>query len=362
MMTSLLLIAGFVFLILGAELLVRGASKLAAIMHVSSLIIGLTIVAFGTSAPEFAVSFQAALIDQAGIAVGNVVGSNIFNVLFILGISAIIAPLSVSVKLIRFDVPLMIAASVLVFLFGFDGFLDRLDGILLFSCIIGYLIRMIVQGRREGIAAASASNSTETKMTMGGIAFQITMIVAGLVLLVFGARWLVQASVAVAEKLGVSDLIIGLTIVAAGTSLPELATSVIASIRGERDIAVGNVVGSNIFNIFAVLGLSAAVSPHYILVDPVALRFDIPIMIAVAVACFPVFFTMGSIERWEGFLFMGYYIAYTAYLVLTSSHHRALNGFIFAMETVIIPLTVLTVIVSVFDYIRTEKQNRGGIR
>lgn len=355
MLITILFAVGLVFLVAGAELLVRGASNLARMMKVSPLIIGLTIVAFGTSAPEFAVSFRSALIDQAGIAIGNVVGSNIFNVLFILGISALISPLVVAVKLIRFDVPLMIAASLLLFFMSFDGFLGRLDGILLFSCIIGYVGRMIVQGRRENIEAASLP-AVDVVFSAGSVTKQTVIIFTGLALLVLGSRWLVDGAVTVAGNLGVSDLAIGLTVVAAGTSLPELATSVVASIKGERDIAVGNVIGSNLFNIFAVLGLSAAVSPHPILIDPVAVRFDMPVMIAVAVACLPVFFTLGSIERWEGLLFIGYYVAYTAYLILAASHHRALGGLTFVMETVVIPLTVLTVAVSVFDYVRAQKQ------
>lgn len=316
-----LLIAGFVLLLFGAEALVRGASKLAAAFGISPLVIGLTVVAFGTSAPEMAVSTLSAANGQADIALGNVVGSNIFNILMILGLSAVVAPLTVSLQLIRLDVPLMIGASVLVFLMALDGSIGRLDGLLLVAGIIAYTGFLIRQSRREGqdIQAEYAKEfSAKEPLSSMRLVRDIVLVLAGLGLLVLGSNWLVDGAVMVAEKLGVSELIIGLTIVAAGTSLPELATSVVATIRGERDIAVGNVIGSCLFNLLAVLGLAGSVSASGVAVSPGAMHVDLPVMILTFVACLPVFFTGRRISRGEGALFLAGYVAYVAYLILTA--------------------------------------------
>lgn len=359
-MVLVLFVFGLALLVMGAEVLVKGASRLASAVGISPLVVGLTVVAFGTSAPEMAVSVQAALSGQAGadIAIGNVVGSNIFNVLFILGLSAVIAPLVVVQKLVRVDVPLMIAVSVLVLIMALDGNLSRVDGALLFAGIIAYTIFAIVQSRRE--SAAVVREFDEELGEKGGrgkslLLINIAFILVGLAMLVLGSYWLVEGAIAIARAIGVSELIIGLTIVAAGTSMPEVATSVTAAIKGERDIAVGNVVGSNIFNILAVLGLSSLVAPGGINVSQSVLDFDIPVMIAVAVACLPIFFTGYAIARWEGFLFLAYYIAYTLFLVLTSTGHAVLDTFGSAMIFFIIPLTVITLIIAVTRQVRTRQ-------
>lgn len=344
---AVLFIAGLILLIIGAEALVRGASRLSAIVGISPLIIGLTVVAFGTSSPELAVSVNSGLKGQADIALGNVIGSNIFNILFILGLSAAITPLAVSRQLIRLDVPVMIGVSVLVLLFGFNGNVNRWEGAVLFSGIILYTAFLIYQSRKE-------RNGKKDEFTIEyGISngkssrhwvINPALIVAGLGMLVLGSRWLVDSSVTIAQALGVSQLVIGLTIIAAGTSLPEVATSVIASIRGERDIAVGNVIGSNIFNILSVLGMASLVSPNGIQVSGAALRFDIPIMIAVAVACLPIF-TDYIIARWEGLLFVGYYVAYTIYLILAAIQHVALSFYSQMMFLFVVPITLITLVI-----------------
>ena len=348
----LLFVFGLVLLVAGADILVRGASRLAAALGISPLVIGLTVVAFGTSAPEMAVSVQSALSGQAGadIAIGNVVGSNIFNVLFILGLSAIIAPLVVSQQLVRKDVPLMIGLSVLLYWLALDGNISRMNGLLLFAGIIAYTVFAIVQGRREkaAVQAEYAQEYSRKPESTKALVMNVLSIVIGLALLVVGARWLVDGAIVMARSLGVTELIIGLTIVAAGTSLPEVATSVIASIKGERDIAVGNIVGSNIFNILAVLGLAAIVAPAGVNVTAAALQFDIPVMIAVAVACLPIFFSGHLIARWEGWLFLGYYIAYTAYLIMAAAEYGWLHDFRTAMIYFVIPLTVITLLMSVW--------------
>jgi cation:H+ antiporter len=348
LLTLARLVVGLIILIVGAELLVRGASRLAFGFGISPLVVGLTVVAFGTSSPELAVSIGSALAGQADIALGNVVGSNIFNVLFILGLSALIGTLVVAQQLIRLDVPLMIGVSLLPLLLGLDGKIGQLDGLLLFAGIVAYIVFAIRQSRKETAAVRdeySAEFGKGGRMSGRQALRNIGLAIAGLTLLVLGARWLVDGAVSLARTLGLSELIIGLTIIAAGTSLPEVATSVIASLRGERDIAVGNVVGSNLFNILAVLGLTAVLAPNGVSVPAAALRFDIPFMIAVAVACLPIFFTGYHIARWEGALFLAYYVAYTLYLILDTIGHDALPAYSTVLFEFVAPLTAITLAV-----------------
>jgi cation:H+ antiporter len=339
-----LFVAGLALLVLGAEWLVKGASRLAAALGISPLVIGLTVVAYGTSAPELAVSIKSAWAGQPDLALGNVVGSNIFNVLFILGVSALVAPLVVSSQLVRLDVPVMIGLSGLTLLMARDGSIGRLDGALLFAGAIAYTVFQVRQSRKES-AAVRDEYAQEYGRKRSSTAANLAFVGAGLVLLVLGSRWLVNGAVAFAQAFGVSELVIGLTIVAAGTSLPEVATSILAALRGERDIAVGNVVGSNLFNILSVLGLSALVSPAGLPAASALLRFDLPVMIAVAVACLPVFASGSVIARWEGALFFLYYAAYTAYVVLAAQQHDALPAFSAAMQAFVLPLTAVTLAV-----------------
>ena len=356
----LFLIAGLFLLIGGAEALVRGASKLAAACGISPLVIGLTVVAFGTSAPEMAVSTVSVWTGQSNIALGNVVGSNICNILLILGLSALVAPLTVSQRLVKLDVPLMIAASFGVLLFSLDGAISRAEGGLLFAGVIVYTVCMIRQSRRDSAAETAGNGLQENREKPSFKDF--LLLPAGLGLLVLGSKWLVNGAVAVAVRLGVSDLVIGLTVVAVGTSLPELATSVVASVRGERDIAVGNVVGSNLFNLLAVLGMAGLVSSGSgIAVPPAALRFDLPVMIATAVACLPVFFTGCRISRWEGGVFLAYYIAYTAYLTLLAAGHEAAPVLGEAMLWFVIPLTVITLAIVAAYEIRTRRIGKKSL-
>ncbi len=340
----LYLIFGLVLLIFGAEWLVRGASRIATYAGISPLVVGLTVVALGTSSPELAVSVMSAFKGQADLALGNVVGSNILNVLLILGLSAVIVPLIVAQQLVRFDVPVMIGVSFLVFILGYDGKIGRLDGILLFSGVIAYTIFLIRQSRRENKEEVKSEYEQEFGEKSNNLLMNMVLVVCGLGALMLGSKWLVDSAVAIANSFGVSELVIGLTIVAAGTSMPEVATSVIAAIRGERDIAVGNVVGSNIFNILCVLGLSSIVSPAGIAVSAAALRFDIPVMIAVAVACLPIFFVGYRISRTNGAVFLFFYVAYIVYLIFTATQHEALGTFRAAMVYFILPITALTLI------------------
>ncbi len=356
-MAILLFVLGLGFLVIGAEALVRGSSRMASALGISPLIIGLTVVAFGTSAPELAISVKAALTHQPGIALGNVIGSNIFNVLFILGLSALVAPLAVSQQLIRMDVPLMIGVSIVVMLLALDGRISRVEGMLLFVGLLFYIAVLFKRSRTE-----SAQVQDEYAREFG-VREQVAnrwllngaLVAGGLALLVLGSKWLVDSAVIIAHYFGVSELVIGLTIVAAGTSLPELVTSVVASVRGERDIAVGNIVGSNLFNLMCVLGVASAVSPVGIAVSSAVIAFDMPIMIVVAFVCLPIFFTGGVISRWEGALLFGYYLAYTLYLLLAATHHDAVGIYSAAMLYFAIPLTLLTLLVTTLSVMRKKR-------
>ena len=351
MTTLLLFLAGLVALIAGADLLVRGASKLALSFGLSPLVVGLTVVAFGTSAPELAVSVGAVLDGKTDIAIGNVVGSNIFNVLFILGISALIVPLVVNIQLIRQEVPIMVGISLLLLLLILDGNLSAIDGAMLFGLMVAYTVFLVIQSRKE-TQAANDEYAAEVKPAAAGswdsrLPVQLLLIAGGLALLVVGSQWLVDSAVVFAKSLGVSDVVIGLTIVAAGTSMPEVAASIMAAVKGERDIAVGNVVGSNTFNILGCLGISGMVSGGMGLVVPEALlNFDIWVMLAVALACIPVFMTGREIARWEGGVFLAFYVAYVAYLILAAQQHSALGPFSAVMMGFVIPLSVVTLVVA----------------
>lgn len=345
----LMFILGLAALTLGAELMVRGAARLALTFGISPLVVGLTIVAFGTSAPEMAVSAGAALSGSGDLAIGNVVGSNIANILLILGLSALIVPLAVNEQIIRQEIPIMIGASLLFLVLALDGNISRLEGGLLFSLVIVYTVFLVTQSRRASKAteAEFADEMPDTSSKWDAHwSVQMLLVLAGLGLLVLGADWLVDAAVAVARMFGVSDLVIGLTVVAVGTSMPEIATSLVAAFRGQRDIAVGNVVGSNIFNVFACLGFAGLIADGGIVVSEAARNFDLWVMLAVAFACLPIVVTGREIARWEGGVFIGYYVAYTLYLVLAAVQHSSLPLFSTAMLSYVLPLTVITLIVS----------------
>lgn len=352
-MTILLFLAGLALLILGAELLVRGASRLSLSLGIAPLVVGLTVVSFGTSAPELAISIKAAMDGQTDLALGNVVGSNIFNILFILGLSALVAPLVVDRQLIRQEVPILLGLCLLVGWMALDLRISFADGLVLVALLLAYVGLLYYIGR-----SSPASDMDDAMVTgnaspwLSKLWVQLLLIVVGLAMLVIGSRWLVQSATVFATMLGVSQLVIGLTIVAAGTSLPEVATSVIAAARGEREIAVGNVMGSCIFNLVCVLGISALVAPGGLVVPPALLAFDLPVMFAVSLACLPVLFTSHLIARWEGALFLAYYVFYTTYLVLWAQDHDSLDEYTWVMRTVVIPLTAITLTVVAWRELR----------
>ncbi len=298
---TMLLILGLAVLTIGAEGLVRGSATLAIRLGLTPLIVGLTVVAFGTSAPELVVSIGAALNNQGDIAIGNVVGSNIFNIGMILGLTALICPVKVSLQIIKYDVPIMIAATLLSVFFIKQGTVPRLGGTVLFSALIAYLgftIRMakkevppeIKQEFEEGVPSETKSAFRDFLWIGGGLLF-----------LILGSQLFVTSATAIARQIGISEAIIGLTIIAAGTSMPELATSVVAAVRRQPDIAVGNVVGSNIFNLLGILGLTAIIKP---LSASGITPLDLWVMLGFSIALLPLLYTGLKLQRWEGALLL----------------------------------------------------------
>lgn len=333
-----LVVVGLVLLVAGGEGLVRGASAIARRLGMSPLVVGLTIVSVATSAPELAVSTGAVLQGQPELAVGNVVGSNIANVLLILGLSALLLPLVARRRLVRIDLPFMVALSVLLLVLTLDGGISRWDGLLLLVLFAAHLTYCVVTGRGH------VEDQDDDEGPPPKVLTAVVLVVVGVGLLVLGSRWLVDGASAIAAAFGLSDLVIGLTVVAIGTSLPELAASLVAVRQGERDLAIGNVVGSNIANIGFVLGLPAVITSAGIPVPRAAVALDIPLMIAVAVALLPIAFTGFVVKRWEGGLFLALYASYLAYLVLWATEHDALDGFTLVVGAFVLPLVALTLL------------------
>lgn len=351
-----MIVVGLVALYYGANLLVDYAVKLAALIGISSLVIGLTVVAFGTSAPELMVNLAASVSGNTDIALGNIVGSNIFNVLFILGASAIICPLVVHQQLLWWDVPVMIFTSVLLWFFSSKGVLTSENGWVFLLLFFAYTLTLIwMSKKKKEEAEFDREYVSKEAFTWGAVMKLIAWIVLGLFILVVGSKFLVEGSVILARYLGVSELVISLTIIAAGTSLPEVATSFVAAMKKERDIAVGNILGSNIFNILAILGISSVVSPEGIPVPEVALNFDIPVMVAAAVVCLPIFFTGHQIYRWEGGVLLLYYVLYIVHVVMMSLNYSWLNNFRDAVLYFLVPLTVLALLSGVVIHLTKRK-------
>lgn len=363
---------GLVLLVVGGELLVSGAGSLARRMGMSSLVVGLTIVSVATSAPELAVSVDAVVRGESALAVGNVVGSNTANALLVVGVAAVVAPLGVRRRLVRLDIPFMVGLGVLLVVLGLDGHIGPPDALVLLACFVAHLVVTVVLGRREpgsgrqpdpgtgsdtraadesGIdrnaAQADESSAAEAAEEDAPLPLPraVLAVVAGVAALVLGANQLVAGAVSIATAFGVSPLVIGLTVVAIGTSLPEIASSVVAVRRGEPELVLGNVVGSNIANVGLVLGLPALIPAAWtagggtgIPVPPAVVALDAPLMLAAMVALAPVAFTGYVVQRWEGACFVLLYAAYLAYVVLAAADHDALEGFTAVMVSFVLPL------------------------
>lgn len=347
----IMFLCGLGALVFGAETLVKHASALALKLGISALIVGLTIVAFGTGAPELAVGFYAAWTEHNNLLIGNVVGSNIANILLVLGIGAVLAPIAVNRQVLKLDAPVMIGASVLLCALAWDGQLSFIDGVLFILGLSLYLIYLFKTHKTD------ATEKTDTEQPSGRLITHILGITLGLILIIFGSQWLINSAVALAKAWGVSEAFIGLTIVAVGTSLPEIATTVMACLKGERDLAVGNVIGSCTFNILAVLGLSAMLSPSGITVSQEVLSIDLPILFLVSVGCLPLLFTNHILSRSEGVLFVGYYSLYTVYLINYEMQSPLVQWISTSFWLGLLPLTALFIFIFSFRYFRQTQTN-----
>ena len=311
----LYLALGLVLLYYGAEALVRGSSSLALRLGLSPLVIGLTVVAFGTSSPELVVSLKAGLAGQGNISVGNVVGSNICNLGLILGLCALVTPVATTSQIVRMDIPIMIAVTAFATFLLSNGTLTRTEGTLLATLLLAYVIFSIRLARRQPADALGAEFGEAVKVSKRGLAVDLLMVAGGLVLLVFGARFLVDGAVIIARAFGWSDALIGLTVIAIGTSLPELATSLVAAVKKEADIALGNIVGSNIFNLLGILGITAMVTP---LAESGISLIDYAVMAVFALVLWPMAYHQKRITRLEGAMLLAGYAAYVSWLVLST--------------------------------------------
>jgi cation:H+ antiporter len=320
-MTVLMLVAGLVALIAGAELIVNFGTRLARRLGISPLIIGLTIVSIGTSAPELAVGIDAMSRGAGSLVLGNIAGTNMVNLLLILGLSASIRPIVLQKQTLRLDLPAMVFSSLLLVLLSLDGSLSTWDGVLLLAVAVAYTVWLLMTTRREASAEALSEgvhHDGEPRRPGGSrllAARDLLLTGVGIAVVVLGADWLVTGAVEIAEAFGVSDTLIGLTVVAIGTSLPELATTLTATIRGARSIAVGNLIGSSTYNLTFILGASLLFGPAEVAVSQQLVALDLPLMLGVALLCVPVFLTGRRITRWEGVMFVGAYAAYLTYLV-----------------------------------------------
>lgn len=362
-MTVFLFILGLAVLIGGAELFLKAVDKFGAAWSVSPVVMGLTVVAFATGAPELAISLQAAIDGKPDLVLGNILGSNVANILLILGIAGLVQPLKITNRIIKVDVPMVIIASTLLFVLAIDGLLSPLDGGIIFGGLILYSIFMYFQIRKDrknnkknnklnGLAEQPDLDEPVTSFFYGKY---ILLLLAGLVFIVMGSRWMVASAVEIAGVLGISELIIGLTIVSIGTSLPEVATSVAAVRRGDSDTAVANVMGSNLYNILLTLSLTVLIAPGAIDVSQEAINLDLPIMVIVAIACLPLFWPGKELGRKEAFGFLFYYGAYMTYLVLLAIQHPLKE----TMETVMVwgifPLTALLIILKFIMDFRAKR-------
>jgi cation:H+ antiporter len=358
--TFVALVVGLVLLVAGAEFLVQGAAAIATRFGVQPVIIGLTVVAFGTSAPELAVSVNAGFAGSSDVAFGNVAGSNIANILLILGCSAVVGGLAVSQRIVRIDVPLVFVATIVVLLMALDNNVGRGDGLILVAGVATYTGWLIRASRRETSEVAheydEAIESIEGAVLPKPLPVQIASLLVGLTVLVVGSRLLVDSATDIAADLGVSDLVIGLTVVAIGTSLPELATSMLAAFRGQRDIAVGNVVGSNLFNLLSVLGFTGLVAPDGVSVTDASLRLEFPVMLAATFVLVPIFWNGFQIKRWEGFVLLAFYVLYVMYLVLDASDSAAADV-VGPAALIVTPLVLMTFAVTGYQGWRRHRRS-----
>jgi len=325
---AFIFLGGLVVILLGAEVLLRGAQRLATLLGVPPVIIGLTVVTVGTTMPELAVSVTAAQQGQSGLSVGNIAGTNVFNILVILGLSAVVRPIPLRLLSFKLDVPVMIGAALALIVMAWDGVLSQADGMLLLIGALSYTLALVLLSRRESpamrrefaeefgrdtVTAAPGDALPRSRWVRG--AWYLGLLLFGIAVTLLGAQLLVSGAVSLARAFGVSDEIIGLTIVAMGTSAPELATTVVATLKDDRDVAIGNLVGSCIYNILVILGVSGLVAADGVTVVRDVLWIDLPLAAAVAILLLPVFHSGDNVSRREGALFVGIYGLYLGSLL-----------------------------------------------
>ena len=357
--TIVLFIAGLVALIFGAELFLKAVDHFGLKWGVSPLIMGLTVVAFATGAPELAISLKAAMNGSADLVLGNIIGSNIANILLILGITALIAPINITGRIVRVDVPIVIAASVLLYILAMDGGLSTLDGTFILAGLVAYSaytffhIKKSREQEEDDDEIFEYAESPE-QLAQGAWFYikNIGYLIIGLGLIIQGSDWMVDSAVTIAKVLGLSELVIGLTIVSIGTSLPEVATSLSAARKGKADIAVANVMGSNLYNILLTLGLTLVIAPNVLDVSQAAIHLDLPFMVAVSIACIPIFMAGFNLTRWDGSIFLFYYAAYLSYLVMDAMGSSLAPVMETGMLWGIIPMTVVYMIWRIVLYRR----------
>ncbi len=349
---------GLVLLVVGAEGLVRGATRLGVLAGLSPLVIGLTIVSFATTAPEASVSIVAAADGRGGLAVGNVLGSNIFNILVVAGAAATIIAIPVSNITIRKDLPVLIAATTLVYLFAINKNVAEWEGILLLIALVSFITFSVLQSRRtaRGTRESRITRTRREALNEMGIGLGLSIIGAGF--LIFGSRLFVDSASTIAEALGVSELIIGLTIVSAGTSAPELTTSVIAALRGETDLAIGNAVGASVINVLGVIGASALVSGGGLSVPGDAIRLDFPVAVTVGLIVLSIAMIGQRAGRKDGLVMLGFYGIYLGALIAVSLDDDLLTPASIIALGVVLPVSVIT---AVFMVIRTYR-NRDSAK
>ena len=310
----LIFIIGLVILYFGADWLIRGAASLALRFGIRPLVVGLTVIALGTSMPEFLVNYFAAITEQDGLALGNVVGSNICNIALILGVSAIVYPMTVRRSTLRKEYPIMLAVMILFYFLASDGIITRADGMILVGGLFAFLLFLVIDARHHGRSKSVADDDVATSGILLPMWKKVLFLIGGMIALTLGAKLMVDGAVNIAAKLGISSVVVGLTVVAIGTSLPELAASVMCAIKQEADMSVGNVLGSNLLNVLFVVGLVSLIRP--LDVDSAAIQIHFPVMIGFSVLLLPIAWTQYKITRFEGSVLLVGFVAYISYVVV----------------------------------------------
>lgn len=351
---------GLAILIAGAEMFVRQAVWLAGLIGKSSLFVGLTVAAFGTSAPELAIGITGQLTHSADIGLGNVIGSNIFNVFFVLGLAALVQPMVVMRSTIYRDIPILLAICVFFYLLVLDGSVGNSEALLLMAVLAGYLYYLARISNQRAVVPGSDSKRGERSQSAGRILRTFALIVVSIAMMILASQWMVAGAVSMAAGLGMSQFVIGLTIVAAGTSLPEIATTLAAVRHNQHELALGNVMGSCLFNIVAIPAAMALVSSSPLPVVNEAVSVDIPIMILAIVACLPFFFSGHRLSRMEGMLFLVYYAAYALMLYYRHVPGSVLSSYQTELGLLAVPIIVVTTVFVLVQVLRDRRRRRSA--